>query len=101
MKFKTKLVFNCHNSSTSITFSNLIQFSREARRDKKKLSHFVKLNHHGEKVMWFRDNLDSEAEQYTPAMVDELIEKLVSPDFWSNFVARLTNVGFMQIFRSF
>lgn len=51
--------------------------------------------------MWFRDNLDSEAEQYTPAMVDELIEKLVSPDFWSNFVARLTNVGFMQIFRSF
>lgn len=49
-------------------------FFRETRREKKKLTHFVKLNSHGEKVLWFRDNLDQEAEEYTTSMVDELIE---------------------------
>ncbi|KAK7597869.1 hypothetical protein V9T40_010094 [Parthenolecanium corni] len=61
---------NSRKAQQYVKFKN-----KEAKRDKKKLTHFVKLNSQGEKVLWFRDNLDPEAEQCTPFMVDELIEK--------------------------
>lgn len=50
-------------------------YFREAARDKKKLTSFIKLNALGEKILWFKNNLNPEVEHYSSAMIAELIEK--------------------------
>ncbi|XKL67609.1 hypothetical protein PGB90_003100 [Kerria lacca] len=48
---------------------------KEATRARKKITQFMKLNSFGEKILWFKNNLDPNIQEYSPSMVVELIQK--------------------------
>ncbi|XP_063243400.1 translation machinery-associated protein 16 [Bacillus rossius redtenbacheri] len=54
------------------------QIHKTSAREKSKLVNYVKQNLLGEKLLWFRDNLDSKKTKYTPQLTVQLIEKYLS-----------------------
>nr|CAD7204718.1 unnamed protein product [Timema douglasi] len=51
------------------------QVKKVSAREKTKLVHHMKQNLLGEKLLWFRDNLEPEAAVYSPRLVVQLIDK--------------------------
>nr|CAD7446406.1 unnamed protein product [Timema bartmani] len=51
------------------------QVNKVSAREKTKLVHHMKQNLLGEKLIWFRDNLEPGAAAYTPQLVVQLIDK--------------------------
>lgn len=51
---------------------------RIAARQKAKLKHQMKTNVIGEKLLWFKEHLNSGVEEYTPELLLQLIEKYLS-----------------------
>nr|CAD7404501.1 unnamed protein product [Timema cristinae] len=51
------------------------QVKKVSAREKTKLVHHMKQNLLGEKLLWFRDNLEPGAAVYSPQLVEQLIDK--------------------------
>ncbi|RZC32747.1 BRCA1-A complex subunit BRE-like [Asbolus verrucosus] len=72
------LANKCKHPNSRKTHALIKQIQKEKSRDKKKKSNNIKLNILGEKLLWFRDNLEPNCAIYTPKQTVELIEKYLS-----------------------
>ncbi|KAG5885728.1 Translation machinery-associated protein 16-like protein [Gonioctena quinquepunctata] len=75
---KIKQLEKCKHPNSRKTKALAKQVKKQHSREKSKLSNNIKLNLLGEKILWFKENLDPQWPVYTPQGINELITKYLS-----------------------
>nr|XP_023030072.1 translation machinery-associated protein 16 homolog [Leptinotarsa decemlineata] len=75
---KIKQIEKCKHPNSRKTKALAKQMKKQHGREKSKLSNNIKLNLLGEKILWFKDNLNSQCSTCTPKDIRELIVKYIS-----------------------